>query len=86
MSIRAGDAVHHAPSGETWLAATDEDANGTFYAAGWPCTIGRASDCTVTRSATDEQRLKMLHDCAAMWDRRDPRYSAAKWLLEQEES
>jgi hypothetical protein len=58
--------VLHAPSGETWLLACDEDEYGKVFPAGWPECCAEASDCTLKRAATDEQRLKMLRDAAKL--------------------
>lgn len=76
--IRAGDAVLHRPSGEKWLVATDED-DGMFYAAGWPETRAHAEHCEIVRTATDEQRLKMLEQAAT--GRWSPRQSLADYQL-----
>lgn len=60
----ADDAVFHAPSGETWVLACDQDGE-HVVAAGWPETRAYASDCTLKRVATPESRLKMLRQAAA---------------------
>lgn len=61
--FRAGDAVRHRPTGETWLLACDEE-RGEVVASGWPETIARAVDCERVRVATDEQRLERLREVA----------------------
>ncbi len=63
-TIRAGDAVKHGPTGQTWLVATDEE-RGEFMAAGWPETLAYAKDCTLDTAATDEERLDLLREVAA---------------------
>jgi hypothetical protein len=61
--FRAGDSVAHAPSGETWVLATDQVGD-DVVCAGWPESIARAADCTLVRAASDDERLKMLRDVA----------------------
>lgn len=60
----AGDFVHHGPSGEEWVLATDEE-KGEVMPSGWPECIAKASDCTLQQRATPEQRLKILTIWAA---------------------
>ena len=62
--FRAGDAVAHAPSGETWILACDED-NGRVIPCGWPESQAEASDCTLVEAATDEERVEILREAAA---------------------
>lgn len=57
--FRAADHVAHGPTGETWLLACDED-NGEVIPCGWPETYARASDCTLVKAATDEERMDIL--------------------------
>lgn len=61
--FRAGDEVHHAPSGEDWLLAGDEE-NGKVQPCGWPESIAEAKDCSLIEAATDEERLAMLNEWA----------------------
>ena len=59
MGFRAGDVIHHAPSGEEWLLACDEE-RGEVICCGWPETIAKATDCTLVTAATDEERAALL--------------------------
>lgn len=83
-TLRAGDAVLHRPSGETWLVAS-RDGRRDFYACGWPETRARVLDARVLRRATDEEHEKLLREVA---DSRDdhgavsPRSSCARQNLE----
>lgn len=63
-SFRAGDTVHHTPSGEDWLLATDEE-NGKVQACGWPESMAEAKDCQLLEPASDSERLDMLKTWAA---------------------
>lgn len=60
VPFRAGDIVHHNPSGEDWLIAGDEE-NGKVQPCDWPNTMAEAEDCRLMEAATDEDRLKMLN-------------------------
>jgi hypothetical protein len=62
--FRAGDTVLHAPSGETWLLACDEDG-GRVVACGWPESLVPASECSLVEAATDADRLELLKRVAA---------------------
>lgn len=62
-TFRAGDIVFHTPSGEEWQLACDED-DGDVMPCGWPACIADASDCTLVKAATDEERTKMLREWA----------------------
>jgi hypothetical protein len=61
--FRAGDHVHHSPSTENWVLACDE-VRGEVVCAGWPETTAKATDCTLLKAATDEQRAEMLLSCS----------------------
>ena len=86
-SFRAGDTVHHAPSGEDWLLATDEE-NGKVQACGWPESIAEAKDCQLLEPASDSERLDMLKTWAAEGKgyehERDSRTRAARRQLSSE--
>lgn len=87
--FRAGDSVHHVPSGEDWILACDEEqymGNTDVRPMGWPETIARGSDCTLLEAATDSQRLDMLRRVAAMNTdgKHDGRKSRAAAQLEAE--
>jgi len=80
IPFRAGDTVHHSPSGEDWLLAVDEE-RGRVQPAGWPCSMAEAADCHLIKAASDEERLAMLTECMAMRDDRDPRCTTARRQL-----
>lgn len=61
--FRAGDHINHAPSGETWVLACDQQENDVLP-AGWPETLAAATHCRLVKAATDEQRLSMLREAA----------------------
>ena len=48
--FRAGDRVHHKPTGETWVLRADQCV-GQVWPGGWPDSRGRASDCTLVALA-----------------------------------
>jgi hypothetical protein len=85
--FRAGDAVHHIPSGEDWLLATDEE-NGRVQACGWPESMADAKDCQLIAPATFRERLDMLKTWAAEGKgyehERDSRTRAARRQLSSE--
>lgn len=60
--IKTGDVVLHRPSGETWLVAYAE--NGYVCPCGWPETIAKESDCELVDSASEENRIRLLHEIA----------------------
>ena len=57
--FRAGDHVHHEPSGENWMLGVDEE-DGRVMPCGWPATIADAKHCTLIKAATDGERMQML--------------------------
>jgi hypothetical protein len=57
--FRAGDHIHHKPSGEDWVLAADQDGD-RVVCAGWPESFAKAVDCELKRAATDEERISML--------------------------
>lgn len=59
--FRAGDHVHHGPTGEDWVLACDEES-GEVIPCGWPETYARASDCTLKTPVTDAGRLALLRE------------------------
>ena len=81
--FRAGDHVHHAPSGEDWVLACDQNRD-DVQPAGWPETLARASDCALIRAASEAERMDMLTKVAAI---RFPDYrgSVARDQLAREE-
>lgn len=61
--FRAGDHVKHAPTGETWVLACDQ--NGEYVnPAGWPESVAIARHCRIVKAATDQERLEMLREAA----------------------
>lgn len=60
--IKTGDVVLHRPSGERWLVAYAE--NGYVCACGWPETLAKESDCELVDSASEENRIRLLHEIA----------------------
>lgn len=61
--FRAGDAVLHRPSGETWILACDE-RNGEIVCCGWPESMAPAKDCDLVEAATDRMRSDILWQVA----------------------
>lgn len=80
MTFRAADLIHHAPSGEVWVLAVDEES-GRVMPAGWPESIAEAKDCTLIKAATDAERISMLWEIAKIPDS-DMRASWARRQLE----
>lgn len=78
--IRAGDSVHHKPSGETWVVAVVGRDGTYFYPAGWPAGSAELSDVERVREATDEQHMRQLRDSAKLGTH-DPRGRGARWRL-----
>lgn len=68
MTFRAGDSVHHGPTGEDWVLAFGdlEDGGGKVSPAGWPACLAEASDCTLLEPASDEEHIEMLKRVADM--------------------
>lgn len=62
--FRAGDHVKHAPTGEEWELACDEE-RGEVMPSGWPMCIAKAEHCTLIEAATDERRTEVLKQWAA---------------------
>jgi hypothetical protein len=58
-TFRAGDTVHHFPTGENWILAVDQFGD-EVSPCGWPETIAKASDCTILERASDTQRHDQL--------------------------
>ena len=60
--IRAGDIVHHEPTGEDWVVAY---VNGERLAwCGWPEGEANLNDCWLKKTCTDEEHIKLLHEIA----------------------
>lgn len=80
--MRAGDAVLHKPSGETWSVAFVED--GRLCARGWPLSYVPVDECELKRACTDEKHNAVLREMAAMSDSSDPRCRRARLALGME--
>jgi hypothetical protein len=59
---RAGDIVHHEPSGEDWVVAYLDGENIAW--CGWPAGEARAADCWLKKSCTDEEHINRLREIA----------------------
>jgi len=53
----AGDVVRHAPTGEEWILACDEE-RGEVMPCGWPMCIAKSKDCALVKAATEDEMLK----------------------------
>jgi len=62
-TFRAGDVVHHVPSGEDWILACDE-VDGHVHPMGWPESRAKASDCRLCTAASDKHRQDTLRAVA----------------------
>lgn len=62
MVIRCGDSVEHGPTGQTWLVAHVDGDHLTW--CGWPDGEAMLSDCTLVRSCSDDEHLKLLNEIA----------------------
>ena len=81
MDIDTADHVRHGPSGESWVVAY---VRGDRLAwCGWPQGEAALADCTLTKKATPEQRIKLLREMAAS-ESGDMRSSYARQRLEAE--
>ena len=63
MTFRAGDAVYHRPSDETWSLACDEE-RGEVVCRGWPESFASGADCRLVKAATNAERAQVLSDVA----------------------
>lgn len=66
--FRAGDHIHHKPTGETWVLAFGdlEDGGGKVAPCGWPGCLASASDCTLLKAADDNEHMETLRRVANM--------------------
>jgi hypothetical protein len=56
--FRAGDIVHHEPTGEDWVVAY---VDGDHLAwCGWPSGEAKAADCWLKKSCSDEEHRDLL--------------------------
>lgn len=76
--MRAGDAVLHKPSGQTWSVAFVAD--GRLCARGWPLSLDPLEHFELVRACTDEQHRKVLEEMAEMIGS-DPRRTYARRAL-----
>lgn len=73
--IAAGDIVRHGPTGEEWYVLGVQRESDRLCPAGWPHSIGKLSDCTLTKRGkgiTDAERAsrgKMFPGYA--WDKEE---------------
>lgn len=82
--FRAGDVVKHKPTGEEWILANDQTGK-DVSPCGWPECWADAEHCELVKSATDEERLKMLQKWANITnslDQCDHRIRDARTQLE----
>lgn len=63
-AFRAGDKVHHGPTGETWTLSCDQYLD-RVIPMGWPETLASAAECTLIEAATDQKRLEILRQVAS---------------------
>lgn len=59
---RAGDIVHHDPTGEDWVVAYVDGESLAW--CGWPAGEVRAADCWLKKSCDDAEHLDWLHQIA----------------------
>lgn len=78
--FRAGDTVHHFPTGENWILAVDQFGD-EVSPCGWPETIAKASDCTILERASDKQRHEQLLKSSKIRDNLDIRWREARGQL-----
>lgn len=78
--FRAGDTVHHFPTGENWILAVDQFGD-EVSPCGWPETIAKASDCEILERASDSDRHQQLLRSAKIQDTHDIRRREARHSL-----
>lgn len=80
-NVDTGDVVLHRPSGEKWTVAC---VQGEYLSwCGWPEGEAKLSDCDLVRKATPGERLRLLHELAAISES-DHRQRYAAYILEKE--
>ncbi len=72
--MKIGDAIKHAPTGETWVVARIL-SNGDIFCAGWPCSLGKASEITLEEECSEEESAAMIERLKNM-PADDPRHIA----------
>lgn len=75
--IKTGDTVIHRPTGETWVVAVVREDEDRLSWCGWPEGMANLSDCDLVESCSDEYRLALLKDMAAMRSHNDHRFRYA---------
>jgi hypothetical protein len=60
--IRAGDIVHHEPTGEDWVVAYVDGEHLAW--CGWPAGEARLSDCWLKKTCTDAEHIDWLKQIA----------------------
>jgi hypothetical protein len=60
VTMRTGDTVFHAPSGETWIVAWADHETGYMAPCGWPTCQAQMRDCLIIRGATDDESKKLI--------------------------
>lgn len=73
--FRAGDIVHHEPTGEDWVVAYCDGERLAW--CGWPDGEAKASDCWLKKSCTDEEHVQRLREIAKSEGRRARKARAA---------
>jgi hypothetical protein len=63
-NIETADTVKHRPTGEEWIVAYVEGDR--LCACGWPETLAKLSDCTLTEKATESEKQKLIRELASM--------------------
>lgn len=63
---RAGDYVHHQPSGEDWVVAYADPERDELSWCGWPAGWANLSDCGLTDVCDDEEHERTVCEIANM--------------------
>lgn len=79
--FRAGDTVHHFPTGENWILAVDQFGD-EVSPCGWPETIAKATDCTILERSSDKQRHDQLLKSSKIREPADIRRREARHQLD----
>lgn len=69
--VEGGDSVFHGPTKETWYLLGVNKRRNEVCAGGWPATIGKLSDCTLTKKGLGITALEMAYRIRAFghgWD------------------
>lgn len=65
---RAGDVVHHKPSGEDWIVAYADMARDELSWCGWPGGTAKLSDCVLTDIASEESHEAVAFEVSRCGD------------------